>query len=139
MDVLSRLERAGCAVKTRNRRDWIRTGDFSFEPLAPAASVPQTKVESREEIGLTDRDITVLTKVARSNEPCSAESLAQELYSRVVVVQYHIDRLIEAGYITDRLRRGSPPTYVLTKEGRAYAVENELISDFGRFPHRDTN
>ena len=56
----------------------------------------------------------------------TTEQIAAHLNETPLRTQYHLDLLVEQGLLHDYLAIGAPPKYGITKEGRAYVVENEL-------------
>ena len=70
----------------------------------------------------------VLLMVANSGEyrPDVAE-IAYQVGENDVRTEYHVDVLLERGLLNDALFVGAPATFGITREGRAYLVENDLI------------
>lgn len=129
IDLIDRLRQVGCSVKVQDRRDWLDTGDFSLQ-------VPFSETQGPSRAGtdhvvppadLSEEEVAVLSGIVRAQGPTSVGSLAEYLHAGAVEIQYQIDRLMGRGYVTDVLRRGRPPLFMPTKEGRAFVVENSLI------------
>lgn len=83
--------------------------------------------EAEKEL-LDDLAEQILLLVASSGRyrPNVAE-MAHQLGQNDVRTGYHVDVLMERGLLNDALFVGAPATYGITREGRAYLVENELI------------
>lgn len=71
----------------------------------------------------------ILATVAWSgdDQPLDLQAIAGDVGENHVRAQHHVDRLISSGFLHERLSTRRPTTYFVTKEGRAYAVENDLI------------
>ena len=70
----------------------------------------------------------ILVAVADSGEywPSAAE-IAAHLGENSVRTERHIDTLVECGFLHEAQYVGAPSTYKITRKGRAYVVDNELI------------
>ncbi|MDE0260121.1 MAG: TIR domain-containing protein [Gammaproteobacteria bacterium] len=71
----------------------------------------------------------ILATVAWSGDhhPLELQAIVRDVDENHVRAQHHVDRLVGRGFLHERLSTGRPPTYFVTKEGRAYAVENDLV------------
>lgn len=83
-----------------------------------------------ESDSLSDREEQILVLVATRgrNEPRAAD-IAAHLDEQILVAQYHIDRLVKEGFLSEGLFFGPEldSTYRITRKGRAYVVENRLV------------
>ena len=87
-----------------------------------------TQEHERKPEVLDDHAEDILVLVATNGvgfEP-SAGQVAAHVDEEVLVAQYHLDRLVDRGFLEEDILR-EPPTYSITRKGRAYVVENELI------------
>ncbi len=79
---------------------------------------------------LDDHAEQILVLVATNgvgNEP-NAGQAAYHVDEEVLVAQYHLDRLVEMGFLEEWIDiGGGETTYGTTRTGRAYVVENELV------------
>lgn len=128
LDLLSRLERAGCAVKTSQRRDWISTGSFRLEPVVPSTweDKPPAGSEKVELDDLTENDMAVLAGVA-SHPGVTAKEMSEVFEASTVAVRHSLDRLVDAGLVAGERVPMGPTIWSLTKDGRAYAVEHNMV------------
>ncbi len=88
-----------------------------------------------EEVDGEDEDIEILDPEAEAilatlalsgRQHPTMDQIAAHLQETHLRTQYHLDRLVETGLLHDYLSVGAPPKYGISKEGRAYVVENEL-------------
>lgn len=84
-----------------------------------------------ESEGLDDDAEQILVLVATNGvgyEP-NAGQAAAHVDEEVIVAQYHLDRLVEMGFLEEivYLGAGMETTYGITRKGRAYVVESDLV------------
>ena len=78
---------------------------------------------------LHDHAEQILVLVATNGvgyEP-NAGQAAAHVDEEVLVAQYHLDRLVERGFLEEDIFGGPEPTYGITRKGRAYVVESGLV------------
>ena len=77
---------------------------------------------------LDDHAEQVLVVVAESGEywPSAAE-IGAHLGEKTVRTERHIDTLVEYGFLNEAEFVGAPSTYGISRKGRAYVVDNDLI------------
>lgn len=78
---------------------------------------------------LDDQEEQILVLVATNgvgNEP-NAGQAAYHVDEEVIVAQYHLDRLVDMGFLEEWSGIGGEIEYGITRTGRAYVVENELV------------
>ena len=59
--------------------------------------------------------------------PVELVAIAREIGENLVHTQHYVDRLVDRGFLRTGGNNAGPTTYVVTKKGRAYAVENNLV------------
>lgn len=85
-----------------------------------------------EEYEVLDDDAEqILVLVARNGVGCepNAGQAAAYVDEEVIVAQYHLDRLVEMGFLKEMIHSGAGrgTTYGITRKGRAYVVESGLV------------
>jgi predicted nucleotide-binding protein len=121
LDLLGRLEAVGCGVRSRDRRDWLKVGDFESH-LPPTPPGPS---ETGQRAEMTELDLKILAVVANS-KGVSAGHVGPQLEISEVAAEHHLERLEEQELVYARLGVGHPRVYVLDKKGRAVAVAEGL-------------
>jgi|SRR5947207_15113316 len=92
------------------------------EPAAPHKDL------FRDPESLPKEQLAILTVLAKNPDADpTANMVARAIGENPTRTEYHLDRLRERRLIDHRLVVGEPPAYYLTKAGRAYVVENNLI------------
>jgi predicted nucleotide-binding protein len=121
LDLLGRLQAAGCAVRSTDRRDWLTVGDFenglpTLQPSPPGSSL-------RGEV--SELDTRILEAVAHAGG-VNAVQLGARLGLTEVAAEHHLETLEDGEYLHARLAVGRAPIYVLDKKGRALLVSRGL-------------
>ena len=78
---------------------------------------------------LEEPEEKILEAVAWSGDerPVELMAIASAVGENHVHAQHYVDRLVDRGFLYERLNTAHPTTYLVTKKGRAYAVENDLV------------
>lgn len=122
LDLLSRLETAGCAVRSSERRDWLAQGDFELD-LSSSPGDLRSGSASKE---LNETEAEIL-RVLAGSERLLIEQVASALEISPVATQHYLETLEEEDYVHGQHVIGGPSAYGLGKRGRAYAVEHGLV------------
>ena len=136
-DVLKLLRSINGATRSSASQERLKTSlDYSWEALRVRVegidlSGPEGRGTQETEVAsdvLDDHAEDILVLVATNGvgfEP-SAGQAAAHVDEEVLVAQYHLDRLVDRGFLEEDIL-GEPPTYGITRKGRAYVVENGLV------------
>ena len=112
------------------RFSWASLEDMVREIDLTESEDPQDgQVEGDDEdVEILDPEAeAILVALAQSEQyRPTTEEIATHLNETPLRTQYHLDRLVEEGLVHDFLATNRPPRYGISKEGRAYVVENEL-------------
>ena len=142
-DVLKLLRSINTAGRSSVSSKQLKTGlDYSWAAL-------QKKVEGIDLFGIEDRggavsveyevgsgvldddaeQILVLVATNGVGYEPNAGHAAAHLDEEVIVAQYHLDRLVEMGFVEEiiHLGAGMEKTYGITRKGRAHVVESGLV------------
>lgn len=87
---------------------------------------PGTKTSSPVE--LNDIQINIMKQLFDAEDNITADEFAYSMGIQKGKIQYHIDILLETNFIDEGpIVIEEPQTYYLTKTGRKYLIENNLI------------
>ena len=95
-----------------------------------AAPVEEQDLDSESvDDWLEESEEKILETVAWAGDerPVELTAIAREIGENHVHAQHYVDRLVARGFLHERLNTAYPTTYIVTKKGRAYAVENNLV------------
>lgn len=85
-------------------------------------------VESSKKLDITDElneiELQILKYFFDTNQQLLAGHITQELGIAVGNAEYHINKLLEFGFLHDLLTVGEPIRYQINANGRAYIIEN---------------
>lgn len=122
-DFIERLKVAGCPVNDGGT-DWMSTGDFTVTEYTPSTSSPKAVTT----LLLADEAVGILKCFLDADEHgLRASQISHLTRLQAVKVEYFLDQLTEGGFVNERVYMGEASDYYLTKEGRAYLVENNLV------------
>lgn len=119
LDLVNRLEIAGCDVRASLRRDWLKAGNFetAFQSDAKKTAVGDAR--------LSDIEVEVFRAVAQLDGVTALE-VAKSLGISKIAAEHYLEVLEGHGFLHALLAIGRPPVYVLDRKGRAYAVGESL-------------
>ncbi len=138
-DVLKLLRSINSAAKSPVSSKRLKTAlDYSWTALRERVKgIDVSGIEDRGRVAqehdvesevLDDQAEQILVLVATNgvgNEPDAGQA-ATHVDEEVLVAQYHLDRLVDRGFLEEDFW-GPEPTYGITRKGRAYVVESGLV------------
>ena len=139
-DVLRLLRSINSAAKSPLSPKRLKTSlDYSWASLRERVEgIDLSGIEDRGTVAqeyevesevLDDHAEQILVLVATNGigyEPSAAQAAAH-VDEEVLVAQYHLDRLVERGFLEEDILGGPERTYGITRKGRAYVVESGLV------------
>ena len=125
-ELAQRLEVVGCPVDLSGT-DWHSVGHF--EPTltdTTVGSVVQVSMDPSFE--LSDKERLILSFLARDREEQPAtKEISQELHEGEQRTLYYLERMEERKLVMRAMSTLRPTEWFLTKKGRAFAVEQDLL------------
>lgn len=126
-NLANRLKTAGCNVSLAGT-DWHEDGSFNVpvrqKPNSQTSN--QTETVDSKPVELSDTDVNIL-KLLAENNGIYLEFFRTPLGLHTTRIKHHLEKLEEFNLVTESFDGSEEDVYYLTKEGRAYVVENDLI------------
>lgn len=100
---------------------------LQIDPSLPAQAPPRGSEFRKPHPSLDHEAEKVLQAIGEAHNSVDAHYVARLAELSVHKTQYHIDRLGELKLISSVYQLGGPTSYYVTKGGRAYLIESDLL------------
>ena len=98
------------------------------EAASLSADAPKKGQAATNSADLLQEQVKILKLLGNYGEGgLPVPGLSRDLQMPFEKVRYYLDGLLDQKYVTHILVMGSPPKYLLSKRGRAFLVENDLL------------
>lgn len=102
-------------------------GTFDKPTEAPETQIFRVRAGNKLKLNNIEEKILILI-AANEDNGITSESLASSLITHNIKVVHYLEKLVENNLLwVDHYHGNAPADYFLTKEGRAYLVENDLL------------